>query len=51
MCAALRIVYIVTEAKDILMEFVDVLENCFYFDSLGLALKIHRVMNGLTFGI
>ena len=33
------------------MEFVDVLENCFYFDSLGLALKIHRVMNGLTFGI
>ena len=46
MGSAFRIVNIVAEAQDILMEFIDVLERCLHGNALTLSLEINHVMHG-----
>ncbi len=44
MCTALCIVDIITESKNILMEFIGILKSNLHADSLCLSFEINRIM-------
>ncbi len=49
MCTAFCVVNVVTEAKDVLMEFIDILKSISTWIAVSLAFKVDRIMKWLRF--